>query len=71
MKNLHYGHCIIGVALAAVLLFALGVSASTLGILAVGLACPLMMLVMMRTMMGNQTDTHHRDEHPVDHERQP
>lgn len=70
MKNLHYGHCIIGVALALVLLIALGVSASTLGILAVALVCPLMMLVMMRTMMGSETGTHDRDDHPVDHEHQ-
>ena len=58
MKNLHYGHCIIGVAVAAVLLVALGVKASTLGILAVALACPLMMFVMMRTMMGDQSARH-------------
>ena len=68
MKNLHYGHCIIGVALAAVLLVVLGVSASTLGFLAVVLACPLMMFVMMRAMMDNQTGHHDRDDHPVDDE---
>jgi len=68
MKNLHYGHCIIGVAIAAVLLVALGVSASTLGFVAVVLVCPLMMFVMMRAMMGNQTGNHDRDDHPVDHE---
>ena len=50
MKHLHYSHCLVGVAIAAVLLVALGVSASTLGLLAVVLACPLMMFVMMRTM---------------------
>ena len=71
MKNLHFGHCIIGVALAAVLLVALGVSASTLGIVAVALVCPLMMLVMMRTMMGNQTGIHDHDDHPVDHDGRP
>lgn len=54
MKNLHYGHCILGVAGAAVLLVALGVSASTLGVLAVALACPLMMVLMMRMMMRDQ-----------------
>jgi choline-glycine betaine transporter len=68
MKNLHYGHCIAGVALAAVLLIALGVSASTLSFFAVVLACPLMMFVMMRMMMGNQPATRERDE-PVDHDR--
>jgi hypothetical protein len=50
MKHLHYRHCLVGVAIAAVLLVALDVSASTLGLLAVVLACPLMMFVMMRTM---------------------
>lgn len=67
MKNLHYGHCLIGVALAVVLLVALGVQASTLGILAVALACPLMMFVMMKTMMGDQSRSSHHDDHPVDH----
>ena len=59
MKNLHYGHCLVGVAVAALLLVAFGVQASTLGIVAVALACPLMMLVMMRTMMGDQSAAHH------------
>lgn len=66
MKNLHFGHCLIGVAVAVVLIVSLGVKASTLGIVAVALACPLMMLVMMRTMMGDQSSSH-RDDHPVDH----
>lgn len=66
MKNLHYGHCIAAVALAAILLVALGVSASTLGFV---LACPLMMFVMMRMMMGDQTATHDRDDQPVEHDR--
>jgi hypothetical protein len=66
MKNLHFGHCLIGVAVAVVLLVALGVKASTLGILAVVLACPLMMFVMMRTMMGDQSGSTHHDQ-PVDH----
>lgn len=68
MKNLHYGHCLIGVALAVVLLVVLGVKASTLGVLAVALACPLMMFVMMRTMMGDQSSSSPRDDHPVDHD---
>jgi choline-glycine betaine transporter len=72
MKNLHSGHCIVGVALAAVLLVALGVSASTLGFVAVALACPLMMFVMMRTMMGSDsTGRSERREDRVDHERLP
>lgn len=56
MKNLHYGHCLIGVVLAVALLFALGVKASTLALLALVVACPLMMFVMMKMMMmGDQT----------------
>jgi len=67
MKNLHYGHCLIGVAVAVVLLVALGVKASTLGILVVVIACPLMMFVMMRTMMGDRPASSQKDDHPVDH----
>ena len=69
MKNLHYGHCLIGVAVAVVLLVALGVKASTLGILAVTLACPLMMFVMMKMMMGDQSASSHHDDHPVDQDQ--
>jgi choline-glycine betaine transporter len=69
MNNLHYGHCILGVAVAAVLLVALGVSASTLGVLAVALACPLMMFVMMRTMMGDQSHGTDRDDETADRTR--
>ena len=69
MKHLHYAHCIIGVALAAVLLVALGVSASTLAVIGVALVCPLMMLVMMAVMLGNHSGVRGRDEHPVAHDR--
>jgi choline-glycine betaine transporter len=68
MKNLHYGTCVAGVVLAAVLLVVLGVEASTLGVLAVALACPLMMFLMMRTMMGDRTRAD-RDDRPVDQGR--
>lgn len=66
MKNLHYGHCFVGVALALVVIVALGVKVSTLGILAVVLACPLMMFVMMKMMMGDASKSSHHDDHPVD-----
>lgn len=69
MKNLHYGYCLIGVAVAVVLLVAVGVHASTLGFLAVFLVCPLMMVVMMKTMMGNHSESSRRDDLPVDHGR--
>jgi len=71
MKNLHYGHCVGGVALAIVLLVALGVKASTLGLLAVVLACPLMMFVMMRGMMGGHGADHGACDHPDHHHDQP
>lgn len=69
MKNLHYGHCLVGVAAAVVLLVALGAKASTIGFLAIVLACPLMMFVMMRMMMGNHAGPSHQDR-PVDQERE-
>ena len=55
MKNLHFGHCLVGMAFAAVVLVALGVSGGTLVVLGAALACPLMMLVMMRSMMGDRS----------------
>lgn len=67
MKNLHYGHCLIGVAVAVVLLVVLGVKASTLGLLAVVLACPLLMFVMMRMMMGDRAADSHPPARSVDH----
>jgi hypothetical protein len=54
MKNLHYGHCLVGVAAAVIVLVVLGVKVSTLGFLAVVLVCPLLMFVMMRMMMGDR-----------------
>ncbi|MFZ6004280.1 MAG: DUF2933 domain-containing protein [Actinomycetota bacterium] len=57
MKKSHLAPCVVGVALAVAVFIALGGSASSVGFLAVVLACPLMMIVMMRMMMGG----HHRD----------
>ena len=68
MKNLHYGHCLAGLALAAVVLVALGTSASTLAVLAAALACPLMMIVMMRSMAGGHRGAGTGDE-PVEQHR--
>lgn len=66
MKNLHYGPCLVGVAVALAVMVSLGVKASTLGILAIALACPLMMLVMMKAMTGDQSASSRHDDHPVD-----
>lgn len=70
MKNVHYGTCLVGIALAVLMLVVLGVKASTLGVLAVTLACPLMMFVMMRTMMGDHAKSG-RDDRPTDRGRTP
>lgn len=64
MKHLHYSQCLVGVAIAALVLVALGVSASTLAFLAAVLACPLMMFVMMRAMGDAHTSAPH--DEPVD-----
>lgn len=71
MKNLHYGHCLIGVALGAVLLVALGVSAGTLGVFAIVLLCPLMMFVMMRMMMNDNKSSSGTvgQDHPIGHDQ--
>lgn len=72
MKNVHYGYCLIGVALAVIVLIALGVSTSTLGFLAVVLLCPLMMLVMMRTMMSDNNKSSSdpvEDDEPLNQRR--
>lgn len=68
MKNLHYGYCLVGVAFAVVLLVGVGVKASTLGVLGIALICPLMMVVMMKTMMRDRTSSPKSDQ-PVEHGR--
>ena len=55
MTNLHLGHCAVGLVLAGVVLLVAGVSAGTLVVFTAALACPLMMVLMMRTMMGSHT----------------
>ena len=49
----HLTHCLIGVGAAAALLLAFGVQPATLVALAAALACPLMMVLMMRGMAGH------------------
>ena len=68
MKDLHAGHCVVGVALAAVVLIAFGVSTSGVLFLGVALACPLMMIVMMKMMItGNQTGSDQHSSPDEDH----
>ena len=50
--NPNFGLYAVAVAIAVVGALWLGVPVGTLGVLAVALACPLMMLVMMRGMHG-------------------
>jgi hypothetical protein len=52
MKSNHLTHCLVGIAAAVGLLVVFGVQAGTLVYLAAVLACPLMMVLMMRGMVG-------------------
>jgi len=52
MGSNHFTLCLVGVAAAVGLLVIFGVNAGTLVYLAAVLACPLMMVIMMRSMMG-------------------
>ena len=59
MKSRHFIPCLVLVSAAVALLLIGGVSAGGLVTLAVVLACPLMMVVMMRSMAGHGNG--HRD----------
>lgn len=64
MKSTHLTRCLVGLAAAVGLLLVFGVQAGTLVYLAAVLACPLMMVFMMRGMMGSHghggcNDPHH------------
>lgn len=52
MPARHFVPCLVVVALAAVLIGAAGVSSATLFTAGVALACPLAMVLMMRSMGG-------------------
>jgi hypothetical protein len=65
MKNLHHGHCLIGVGIALLALVVFVASASTLDLLAMFVLCPLMMFIIMRTMSdAHQSD---RGDRPTEH----
>lgn len=55
MRRDHFTYCLIGVAAGAILLVVGGVRADTLAVLAVALACPLMMLLMNRGKAGGHS----------------
>lgn len=62
MNRNHFTHCLVGFAAVAGLLVVSGVRAGTLVYLAAVLACPLMMIVMMRGMAGGHG--HAASDHP-------
>ena len=51
-KHLTHTHCLIAIAVAVVAIIAFGGSASSLFVLGAVIACPLMMVFMMRGMMS-------------------
>jgi hypothetical protein len=66
MKSIRFSHCLVGIVAAMGLLLIFGVRAGSLVYLAVVLACPLMMVVLMRGMMGGAAG-HSGCNHP-DHQ---
>ena len=66
MKRNHRTHCLVGIGAAVALFLAFGVQAGALVYLAVALACPLMMVLVMRGMTG--TAGHEGCNHPEHHD---
>ena len=67
MKKQHYVGCVVGLVAGVIVLRVFGVSLGSLGLLAVVLACPLMMFFMMRAMGGMGHDTSDGDSRDRDH----
>ena len=67
MKNQRYLHLALAVIAALAVLRLVGVSAGGLVLLAVVVACPLMMFFMMRNMGGMDHGNRHDQDH--DHDR--
>ena len=63
MKKQHYVGCLVGLVAGVIVLRVFGVSVGSLGLLAVVLACPLMMFFMMRGGHGGP-DTHDHGQPP-------
>jgi len=59
MKERNYGFYALAVAVLVVGALWLGLPASTLGLLAIVVVCPLMMLIMMKGMHGGNDRTRH------------
>ena len=66
MKKQHYVGCLVGLVAGVIVLRVYGVSVGSLGLLAVVLACPLMMFFMMRAMGGMGHDTSDGDSRDRD-----
>ena len=66
MKKQHYVGCLVGLVAGVIVLRVFGVSVGPLGLLAVVLACPLMMFFMMRAMGGMGHDTRDDDSRDRD-----
>ena len=60
MHKSHLTGCVVGILLALAVVRLTGGSAGGLGVLVAALICPVMMLVMMRSMMGGHAE---RNEH--------
>ena len=64
MTGKHLTPCLVGIVAAVGLLLAFGVQVGTLAALAAVLACPLMMLLMMRGMAGHHAGSGKADPRP-------
>ena len=64
MNRLQPIHCLVGIIAAVVLIVVLGPSADTVVLVAVALACPLVMLLMMRRMEARDAERP-KDDRPV------
>ena len=70
MHRNHMTHCLVGVAAGVLLLVAFGVNVGNLVVLAAVLACPLMMLFMMRAMAADHGGRSGSDDQDRSDERQ-
>jgi hypothetical protein len=66
MKRIHMLPCLIGIAVAVVVLLAFGFSGFGVGTAAILLVCPLMMFGMMFFMMRGTHTGHVHDHHHTD-----
>lgn len=65
MKKFHFGHCVLGAIVAVGVLVLLGVPARGFVVLFAVAACPLMMVLMMRTMAHDGDRSSERADSPA------